>query len=242
MKSIYLYSLSSFLLLSIGEKGICQANKIGTEVCNYSKTSNGKSETSSYLDRLGLIDVGLLDPSIRIELKYATTDNFTGVVLYDDLRRAYLHPLAAKKLKQAQIILQKDNPELSLLVYDAARPLSIQRKMYDVVKNTKYRAYVADPSRTGLHNYGMAVDLTLCDSEGKPLDMGTKFDFFGKEAGINNEDLFVTQGLLSKKQVENRRLLRRVMKQAGFIPIRGEWWHFNACSLQEAKAKYKLIE
>lgn len=242
MKSIYLYSLSSFLLLSIGEKGICQANKIGPEVCNYSKTSNGKSETSSYLDRLGLIDVGLLDPSIRIELKYATTDNFTGVVLYDGLRRAYLHPLAAKKLKQAQIILQKDNPELSLLVYDAARPLSIQRKMYDVVKNTKYRAYVADPSRTGLHNYGMAVDLTLCDSEGKPLDMGTKFDFFGKEAGINNEDLFVTQGLLSKKQVENRRLLRRVMKQAGFIPIRGEWWHFNACSLQEAKAKYKLIE
>lgn len=242
MKSICLYSLSFFLLLSIAEKGVCQANKIGAEVFDYSKTSKGKSETSSYLDQLGLIDVGLLDPSIRTELKYASTDNFTGVVLYDDLRRAYLHPLAAKKLKQAQIILQKDNPELSLLVYDAARPLSVQKKMYDVVKNTKYRAYVADPSRTGLHNYGMAVDLTLCDSEGKPLDMGTKFDFFGKEARINNEDLFVTQGLLTKKQVENRRLLRRVMKQVGFIPIRGEWWHFNACSLQEAKAKYKVIE
>lgn len=143
---------------------------------------------------------------------------------------------------KAQKYLKTIDPELSLLVYDAVRPLSVQRKMYEVVQNTKYAPYVANPSRTGLHNYGMAVDLTICDRNGKPLDMGTPFDYFGSAAGINKEDELVQRGILTKEQVKNRQLLRKVMLYAGFIAIRGEWWHFNAVSLSEAKQSYKVIE
>ena len=88
----------------------------------------------------------------------------------------------------------------------------------------------------------MAVDLTICDKSGKPIDMGTAFDFFGRAAGINKEKELVEQGVLTKQQVKNRELLRKVMVHAGFLTIRGEWWHFNAVSLVEAKRLYKVIE
>lgn len=191
----------------------------------------------------GLVNVADIDSSIIIDIKYATKDNFTGKILYDELNEAYLQPMAAEKLKEAQRLLKQHNPELSLLVYDAARPLFIQRIMYDAVKNTKYHLYVANPSRTSLHNYGIAVDLTIYDKKNKkPLDMGTPFDYFGKEAGIYREEEFVEKKLLTQSQVDNRKLLRNVMISAGFQSIRGEWWHFNACSLSEAKQRFSVIE
>jgi D-alanyl-D-alanine dipeptidase len=183
-----------------------------------------------------------MDNTIRADLKYATTDNFTKTILYDSLANVYLHPLAADKLVKAQKYLKTLNPDYSLLVYDAVRPLSVQRKMYKIVQNTQYAAYVSDPARTGLHNYGMAVDLTICNRCGKPLDMGTPFDFFGSAAGINREAELVRNGVLTKQQVKNRELLRKVMIHAGFLTIRGEWWHFNAVSLKEARKSYKVIE
>lgn len=201
-----------------------------------------KSKLELYLDSLGFVEVSKGCPDIRIDLKYATEDNFTKKILYKDLSIAYLHPLGIEKLKAAQALLKKDYPHLSLLVYDAARPLSVQQEMYDAVKDTKYKAYVADPSRTSLHNYGLAIDITICDSLGNSLDMGTKFDYFGKLAGILNEELFIQQNLLNREQVNNRILLRSIMQKIGFSPIRGEWWHFNAVSLSEAKNRYTLIK
>lgn len=195
-----------------------------------------------YLQTQELVNVNALDSSIRVDLKYATTDNFTKTILYDSLANIYLHPLAAKMLVAAQKYLKTLHPDYSLLVYDAVRPLSVQHKMYRVVQNTKYVAYVANPSRTGLHNYGMAVDLTICNKKGVPLDMGTPFDFFGGAAGINKEAELVQRGVLTKQQVANRELLRKVMRHAGFLTIRGEWWHFNAISLIEARKLYKVIE
>jgi D-alanyl-D-alanine dipeptidase len=88
----------------------------------------------------------------------------------------------------------------------------------------------------------MAVDVTIADSLQIPLDMGTPFDHFGKEAGILYEDSLLAMGLLTQQQITNRRLLRSIMRQAGFYAIEGEWWHFNACSLSRAKAEYLLIE
>lgn len=196
----------------------------------------------SYLQTQNLVNVNEIDPTIRTELKYATTDNFTKTILYDSLLHIYLHPLAAEKLVRAQQYLKTLHPTYSLLVYDAVRPLSVQRKMYKVVQNTPYAAYVANPARTGLHNYGMAVDLTICDAEGNALDMGTPFDFFGAAAGINREAELVKKGVLTNVQVQNRQLLRKVMTHAGFLTIRGEWWHFNAVSLAEARKSYKVIE
>lgn len=201
-----------------------------------------KSEMDLYMEEQGLVDIHLQDSSIMIDLKYSTTDNFTHQKLYESLDKAYLHPMAAEKLLKAQHLLKQQYPNLSLLVYDAARPLSIQKKMYETVKGTPYHAYVANPALTGLHNYGIAIDLTLCRLDGTPLDMGTKFDYFGKAAGINQEDELRRQGIITSDQIENRRLLRQVMTEAGFLTIRGEWWHFNACTLAEAKRKAKLIK
>lgn len=201
-----------------------------------------KSSMALYLDGQGLVDIHSLDTTIRVDLKYATTDNFTKEILYDDLAEAYLHPIAAQKLVKAQQLLKEINPDLSLLIYDAGRPMSVQKKMYKVVQNTPYRAYVADPSKTGMHNYGMAVDLTICRSDGTALDMGTPFDFFGKAAGINKEEQLLNEGLLTREQIDNRKLLRKVMTQAGFITIRGEWWHFNAVSRSDAKNNLKIID
>ncbi len=201
-----------------------------------------KSEMALYMEEAGMINIHSLDTTIKVDLKYATTDNFTKTILYDDLTEAYLHPLAAEKLVKAQLLLKEIKPDYSLLVYDAARPMSVQKNMYAVVQNTKYKAYVANPARTGMHNYGMAVDLTICLPDGTPIDMGTPFDFFGKAAGINHEEELRVQGILTKQQIENRKLLRKVMVQAGFITIRGEWWHFNAVSLTQAKQITKVIE
>jgi len=205
---------------------------------------NKKEQTNleGYLKAKNLVNVSEKDRSIKFDLKYATTDNFTKTILYDNLLNIYLHHVAAEKLIKAQAYLKSLHPEYSLLVYDAVRPLSVQKKMYTVVQNTKYAAYVANPQRTGLHNYGMAVDLTICDLNGKALDMGTPFDFFGSAAGINKEEELILKGILTRKQVNNRKLLRKVMLYAGFRTIRGEWWHFNAVSLSEAKQSYKLIE
>lgn len=199
------------------------------------------STTEKHLADEGFLLISEHVPSVKIDLKYATDDNFTKKVLYADLTKAYLQPLAIEKLKKAQEILKTHNSEYTLLVYDAARPLSVQQVMYDAVKNTRYHLYVAHPSRRSLHNYGLAVDLTIFDGS-DVLDMGTDFDYFGKEAGIYREEEFLRLGIFTKEQVNNRKLLRKVMTQAGFQTIRGEWWHFNACSLDEAKRQFLLIK
>lgn len=202
-----------------------------------------KSGIEKRIEKLGMIDILKEDPTLVIDLRYATINNFTKGVLYDSLKTAYLHPLAAKKLIKAHAILKEQYPNYRFLIFDVARPLSVQRKMFDVVKGTPYQAYVANPNRTGLHNYGMAVDLSIIDIEtGKELPMGTAFDFFGSLAGINQEDTFLNNGKLTKEEYDNRRILRNAMTKAGFLTIRGEWWHFNAVSLKEAKENYKVLE
>jgi D-alanyl-D-alanine dipeptidase len=101
---------------------------------------------------------------------------------------------------------------------------------------------VANPVQGSIHNYGSAVDLTIATAEGTPLDMGTKYDFFGELAYPKKENYFLKIGKLSKQQIANRQLLRSVMKAAGYMPIDYEWWHFNAMSRQTAKATYRIIQ
>lgn len=200
------------------------------------------SRLEKSMEKQGMVDVYAMDSTLIIDLRYATTNNFTKKVLYDSLDIAYLHPLAAQKLVKAHKRLKELHPNYRFLIFDVARPLSVQKKMYQVVQNTPYAAYVANPSRTGLHNYGMAVDLTICDIHGNELDMGTHFDFFGSAAGTNKEEELIARGRLTRKQVDNRKILRSVLVEAGFQVIRGEWWHFNAVSLNTARANYKVIE
>jgi D-alanyl-D-alanine dipeptidase len=193
------------------------------------------------MEKMGLIDVRTLDPTIRVVLPYASNNNFTGQVLYESSQYAYLQPEVAAMLAKASQLLKEKYPQYRLLVLDAARPLSVQRKMWNIVKGTPKNIYVANPAKTGLHNYGAAVDITITNDLGIALDMGTPFDFFGIEAQTNKEQQMLKQGKLTQKQLNNRLLLRNVMNQAGFITYQREWWHFNACSLSEAKSKYKVI-
>ena len=174
---------------------------------------------------------------------YSRADNFTGKVLYTDLKEAYLHPKAAKALVVAQQLLKAERPDLSLKIYDAARPMHIQQRMWNVVKGTPQQNYVSNPKNGGgLHNYGMAVDVTLCYENGDTLDMGTVIDYLGKWAHIDIEDDMMIKGIISNEAYNNRRLLRDIMKRAGFKALRSEWWHFNYITRAEAKAHYKVIK
>lgn len=220
---------------------ITQLLFLGVFICNLQ--AQKPSATAQYMARQGLVDIHTLAPDIPVSLMYARADNFTGQVLYKDLKEAYLHPKAARALAKAQQILKKSHPELTLKVYDAARPMSIQQKMWNVVAGTPKNIYVSNPRNGGgMHNYGMAVDITLADAKGDSIPMGTRIDYMGAAAHIDKEALLVQKKVISAEAKRNRELLRSVMRQAGFKPLRTEWWHFNLISRAQAKAYYKPIK
>ncbi len=146
----------------------------------------------------GLVSIASVDPSVGVLLKYATDDNFMKKNLYGDLKDAYFVREIAERIAYAQKMLRDDFPSFSLLVYDAARPMSIQRQMFETVEGTDKEIYVASPySGGGYHNYGLAVDLTLVDDKGKVLDMGSDFDCFDEISHVGNEELLVATGRIS---------------------------------------------
>lgn len=197
-----------------------------------------------------LIDQGLENveehiPGIRVELKYSTTDNFFGEDVYGELNRAYLQPEAIVRLQKAQELLQADYPNFTLHVYDGVRPRSVQQILWDNLDkpDSVKPLYVADPKVGSLHNFGVAVDLTIFDSEADSvLDMGTGYDFFGYAAYPDREEQMLEEGIITQAQITNREILRKVMNQAGFTGIGSEWWHFNAYSRKEAGEKFKIVE
>ncbi|MCD8309691.1 MAG: M15 family metallopeptidase [Prevotellaceae bacterium] len=201
-----------------------------------------KSRTACYLDSLGLVNIVEADSSIRVNLMYARADNLTGHVLYEDLREGYLHPDAMKCLIRAQQLLKAERPGYSLLVHDAARPMSVQQQMWDAVKGTPKYRYVANPANGGgMHNYGLAVDISILDDKGTPLPMGTPVDYLGVEAHITDEAGLISAGKLTEQERENRELLRKVMREAGFRALPHEWWHFNLVDRETAMRDYQVI-
>ena len=201
------------------------------------------SPTAQRMAEQGLVDIRDVDSTIQVSLMYSRADNFTGKVLYTDLREAYLHPKAAAAVAKAQQALRKTRPDLSLIIYDATRPMSVQQKMWNTVAGTKKSIYVSNPRNGGgMHNYGLAVDVTLCKAEtGDTLDMGTKVDYLGTYAHIDDEAGLVARHIITPQAKKNRELLREVMAEAGFKPLKTEWWHFNLVSRAEAKAHYKAV-
>ena len=192
-----------------------------------------------------LVNIQELDSTILIDLKYSTTDNFMNMDMYGELETCYLRKNPAEMLLRANEYLKETNPELNLLIYDGMRPRSIQRKLWnalDEVPETERTQYVANPEKGSIHNYGAAVDLTLALENGSPLDMGTKYDYFGELAFPALEDSLLSIGVLTKAQIQNRKILRSVMTKAGFSTISSEWWHFNAYSYQDIQSKYNIIE
>ena len=189
----------------------------------------------------GLVDIQKIDSTITVELMYAKPDNFVGEKMYN-FDKAYLHPKAAAAIKEANRQLKEINPTLHLHIYDAARPMKVQQKMWNKVKGTPQQNYVSNPANGGgLHNYGLAVDVSIADNKGDTLPMGTLVDALTYKSHIDREEELVKTGKITKEAVKNRQLLRKVMQKAGFRSLRSEWWHFNYTTRADARKNYKAI-
>lgn len=216
------------------------------QVKNQSKKEEEFSELEQKMINQGLVNIQSLDSTLMVELKYSTNDNFVKTDVYGSLTRAYLQKKPAEMLVQANKYLKEMYPNYRLLIYDGARPKSVQIKLWEMLDSippNKREDFVASPRIGSIHNYGSAVDLTIYDVEKKqPLDMGTKYDFFGDLAYPRYENQMLKTGKLTEQQVQNRLVLRIAMEKAGYMPIESEWWHFNAISRNKAKSIYKIVE
>lgn len=195
--------------------------------------------------RFGLIDVTELDSTIWFEIKYLTTDNFMRQRLYRSIDRPYLQKDVAERLVQCSAFLRSKDTSLHLLIYDAVRPVEVQKRMWEALDSIPPKdrvKFVSNPKNKSLHNFGAAVDLTVCRSDGKPLDMGAGFDDIRLIAYPSYEAHYLSTGELTKEQWNNRQLLRAAMRSQKFRNLPTEWWHFNACPRWEALQKYKLLE
>ena len=156
------------------------------------------------------------------DMKYSTTDNFLKAKVYD-CAECFLRLKTVKALVKANTKFIQKGYRIQL--FDCYRPLDIQKKMWQIVANPEY---VADPAKGSIHNRGGAVDITLVDNNGKALDMGTPFDFFGHEASHNYQ-------LLSDEVKQNRLVLKQTMQENGFVSFDSEWWHYNLQNASKEK-------
>ena len=156
-----------------------------------------------------------IDPTIIRDIRYATSNNFTGVPVYS-IAECFLEEVAARALHAAQQEFMAHG--LSLKVFDGYRPLSVQKIFWNLVPD---ETYVANPSKGSRHNRGCAIDVTLIDLKtGKELDMGTDFDDFSEKAHRDYQRI-------SETASKNRMLLESIMQKHGFIGWHAEWWHFD---------------
>lgn len=160
------------------------------------------------------VDVQSLDSTIKKDIKYATTDNFMRQKVYP-CGKCLLRYQIAKKLSEAQKEFRQKG--YSIKVFDCYRPLPVQYKMWKIMPN---KNYVANPNKGSMHNRGLAVDMTIVDSTGKEVDMGTKFDFFGHKA-------YSIDTNIAPKVLANRRFMWNIMHKYGFWEIKTEWWHLS---------------
>jgi D-alanyl-D-alanine dipeptidase len=179
---------------------------------------------------------------VVIDLKYNGTENFMNQDLYSGFNQAYLHAHAYQKFLKACEFLKQIKPGWKFIIFDALRPRNVQRKMYDFVKDTPYRDYVADPEKGSMHNFGMALDLSLLDENGDAVDMGTLFDDFSEKAQPKLEQALLKQKKLTQDQVDNRWILRSAMEFGGFIQLPHEWWHYNALDPDQVRGHFAIVE
>jgi D-alanyl-D-alanine dipeptidase len=207
--------------------------------------NSGSIVSKETISKHDLVDIQELDPTLLVELKYSTTDNFMKMDVYGDIETCYLRRVPAEMLEKAHSILKENHPNLRLLIYDGLRPRSIQWTLWNTLSDVpelERTNFVADPRSGSIHNFGAAVDLTVAHKNGVSLDMGTHYDYFGDLAFPRLEDSLVVVGDLKQEQVNNRLILRHAMTEAGFSPITTEWWHFDSFPYKETKTKFTIIE
>lgn len=197
------------------------------------------------MKQAGLTSLTELDPSIVVDVKYATPDNFTGKILYAESFGVFLQKDLAEAVVKANHRLQKLYPSRRIVIFDAARPVSVQKKMYDLVKGTDQEPYIANPYGEfpgGFHNYGLAVDLSIIDLDKGLLDMGTDYDSFSPLAHVGNEREMVIEGKISIDAYSNRMVLYSLMGEVGLLPHPNEWWHYQSDYREDSKGGFLLLD
>jgi D-alanyl-D-alanine dipeptidase len=164
-----------------------------------------------------LIELTKLSKSIKLDIKYATADNFVGRAVYPEAR-AFLQRPAAEGVVRVHNLLKKKG--LGIVVFDGYRPWAITKLFWDVVPEDK-RKFVANPERGSKHNRGCAIDLSIYDLKtGKPIAMPSAYDEFTERASPDY------RGGTDEERA-NRDMLRRMMEAEGFTVNPNEWWHFD---------------
>ena len=170
-----------------------------------------------------LVELTSLDNTIKLDIRYATSDNFVGRPVYPEAR-AFLQKPAAKAVVDVHRKLKKQG--LGIVIFDGYRPWSITKLFWDVVPEDK-RKFVADPAKGSKHNRGCAVDLSIYElNTGKLIDMPSGYDEFTDRASPN-----YTGG--TDQQRANRDMLRKLMEAEGFTVNPNEWWHFDYKNWQD---------
>lgn len=175
---------------------------------------------------MSLVEITPESHDVRIDLKYATADNFTGKPVYAKNAKCYLHPVAAELLAKA--VKLAASQRYRFLIFDAYRPPEAQWKLWE---HTPDPHFLADPAKGSPHSRGAAIDLTLCRWDWTPLDMGTAFDAFTPLSHHGNQHIHA-------EAQRNRLLLMGIMTTAGWDFYRNEWWHYQ---LFNARALYPLV-
>jgi D-alanyl-D-alanine dipeptidase len=178
---------------------------------------------------------------IAVDLRYATPDNFIGRDLYSPYDCAWLHRDAAAALERVVAWLKDRRPGCTPLVLDALRPQRVQQQLWDALAGTDLQMYLANPQRGSIHSFGMALDITILDEQGRELDMGTGFDDMTELSHPALETRFLASGELTAAQIANRQLLRDAMCQAGFVGINTEWWHFDCGDRNLVRATFRRV-
>ena len=173
-----------------------------------------------------LVDIKKAIPSIVLDIRYATKDNFMQQVMYNQAR-AFARKPVVEQLKKIQAILKTKG--YGLKIFDAYRPYAITIAFWDKASD---KNFVANPAKGSKHNRGCAVDLTLIDLKtGEDVPMPTPYDSFAPEAAPHFQNL-------PKAIIKNRDFLIATMQANGFKVINNEWWHFDFNSWQ----KYDLMD
>lgn len=175
-------------------------------------------------DPTRLIELVKLDPAIKLDMRYATANNFTGRVLYEQAR-AFLASAAAQAVAGASKSAQADG--FGLTIFDAYRPWRVTKQLWDATPAGPKKNYVANPKRGSKHNRGCAVDLSLHDLKtGMLVEMPSEFDDFSEKA---HRDYIAA----SPAAIANRARLQRYLEAEGFVGLSNEWWHFDFTGWQD---------
>jgi zinc D-Ala-D-Ala dipeptidase len=167
------------------------------------------------------VDVAKLDPTIVLDLRYATANNFLKQKVYPSATCLLRRPVATQLLQVQKSLLEKG---YSLKLWDCYRPLSVQKKMWEIVHDSRY---VADPKTGSRHNRGAAVDTTLVKKTGEAVEMPTEFDDFSEKADPDSEATWTPAAKA------NYQILLQAMQSSGFTVLDSEWWHYDSNGWQQ---------